>query len=165
MTILLGGTFLLLLLGLVAVIVLLRILYSVKGFPPLPATKPAFCLLPKYTVPLVMDSPHPEALAARLAEFGFRVTRSDAGEMEFSRGHVLSDISIKIIKVIVVAKLPMSNPVQLEVRYGHLLGVFADTGDLWAFCSELTQKVEARDQLAANANRPDSDNPYQAPLQ
>ena len=65
-------------------------------------------------------------------------------------------------KLIATASLPLSSPVQLRIEYGVVFGGGFDTGDLWKFCRELTEKSEA------TGTRQDSDpaetgNPYQSP--
>ena len=155
----LGGAALLI----VVVLATLKVSYTAKAFAALPLTKPRFTLLPKYIVPLAVEATDVESdLSSQLAQFGFREVRRDANGIVFSRGSALGDFSIKIAKVIATASLPLSNPIQLKIKYGVAFGCAFDTGDLWKFCRELTERVEA------TLNRQDSDrvdkgNPYQPP--
>ncbi|MEK6237256.1 MAG: hypothetical protein N2C14_21305 [Planctomycetales bacterium] len=142
--------------------------YSAKGFTPLPATKPMICMLPKFIVPLQIEGEDVlRELSARLARHGFRELRRDAGAVVFTRGSKLGEFSIKVMKLYVMAALPLSNPVQLRVVYGAPFGVVFDTGDLWTFCRELIEKVEAVEPEAEpdlpRREPMETGNPYQSP--
>ncbi len=155
----LGGPVLLL----IGAIVLLKVSYTAKRFVPLPPTKPAFCLLPKYTFTIPIQGTNAEAdLAAILVQFGFREPQRDATAIVFTRGSALGDFSVKIAKLVVTASLPVSHPVELKIEYGVVVGCAFDTGDLWKFCNELIEKVEAsmdRQEFKAV----ETGNPYQSP--
>ena len=147
----------------VVVLVLLKVLYSAKTFSPLPSTKPRFCLLPKYVVPLPVDGPDVEVvLSSRLAHYGFREIRRDANAIVFSRGSALGEFSIKIAKLVATATLPLAPLTQLNVEYGVAFGCAFDTGDLWTFCRELTEKIEATND-PQEPERIETGNPYQSP--
>jgi len=148
---------------LVAVLIALKVAYRAKSFVPLPTAKPGFVWLPKYTVSLPMQTGDHEAeLAARLGSHGFSQRRLRDHRIEFTRGSALGDFSIKIAKVVATTSLPASNPAQLKVEYGVLFGCAFDTGDLWQFCRELTDKIEAA--IAEDLPpRVETGNPYQPP--
>jgi hypothetical protein len=99
---------------------------------------------------------------SRLEQFGFREVRRDTENIEFSRGSALGDFSIKIAKLVATASLPLSNPPQLKVKYGVAFGCAFDTGDLWKFCQELTEKIEATLDVE-KADLAETGNPYQPP--
>jgi hypothetical protein len=147
------------------VLILQKIFYSAKSFVPLPDRKPLVCLLPKYflALPLNIAKATQDELESRLAMYGFRVNSADDNSVRFTRGSVLGDFSIKITKVNVIAALPLTDPVQLKVEYGVIFGCAFDTGDLWKFCRELTQQVEANARRVATADYIETGNPYQSP--
>jgi len=149
----------------IVILTLFKVSYSTKAFSMLPATKPRFCLLPKYVVSLPIEITDMESnLSSRLAQCGFCEVRSDANSLVFGRGSALGDFSfsIKTMKLIVTASLPLSNPVQLKIEYGAVFGCAFDTGDLWKFCRELTERLEAT-RNRQNTDRVETDNPYQSP--
>lgn len=152
--------------GLAAVLLTMRLAYRSKRFARRPLQKPSLCWLPKYRVALPSYGAEVsiDDLTAKLAEFGFVVKRQHENAIVFNRGHALGDFSINLVKLIVTANLPLADPVELEIQYGHWVGVIADTGDLWQFCEELAQQVEQRSQHAANVEGPETGNPYQPPL-
>ena len=155
----LGGAVLLI----IVVLVALKMSYTAKASLPLPSTRPRFCLLPKYVVSLPLEGPDVEGdLSSRLALYGFQELRRDANAVVYSRGSAVGDFSIKIAKLVVTATFPLSNPARLNIEYGVAFGCAFDTGDLWKFCRELTEKIEV------TIDRKESDpietgNPYQSP--
>ncbi len=155
----LGGPVLLV----IAVFVVLKVSYTAKGYAPLPAAKPRFCPLPKYVVSIPLGDADAEYdLSARLDDYGFHEVRRNPNAIVFSRGSALGDFSIKIAKLVATAPLPMSNPIQLNVEYGVPFGCAFDTGDLWKFCRELAEKIEAANDRQESA-RIETGNPYQSP--
>jgi len=149
----------LLIVGLLAI---LKVSYTVKGFLPLPLKKPRFALLPKYVVSLPVDDTDVESdLSSRFAHYGFREVRRDANTIMFCRGSALGDFSVKIAKIIATTSFPVSNPVQLKIEYGVVFGCAFDTGDLWKFCKELAEKIEA--SLSQDSDPVETGNPYQPP--
>jgi hypothetical protein len=155
----LGGPILFIILALVV----LKVAYQVKSFAALPAARPRFCVLPKYVVPVPLGDADAEVdLSARLGDYGFHEVRRDRTAIVYNRGSALGDFSIKITKLVATAPLPLANPARLNVEYGVAFGCAFDTGDLWKFCRELAEKIEAANDRQAPA-RKETGNPYQPP--
>lgn len=120
--------------------------YRLKTARDLPASKPSFCLLPKYKVslrlpPEVVSSSEPiSLLGQRLAEFGFSESKRESGILRYSRGSLLGDFSIKIAKVNLTFPLPLEAETAVEIAYGQIAAF--DTGDLWRFATELKARTE-----------------------
>ncbi len=172
------------------VIIPLRITYSLKYFSRLHQKQPSYCLLPKYRLSLPLNSAAPsqeeaaieEELDALLTELGFTQTHQDENFVSYRRGNPFFGFSINSVCLIVAAKLPLTNPVDVRVRYRAVTGVLFDTGDLWRFCQDLKHQAavcdslaemdmvaptEEEDEMAPNAppdSRSESDNPFQSPL-
>ncbi len=148
---------------LIFLLVFLKVAYAAKTPVPLPSAKPRLCLLPKYVASLPVEGGDAESdISSRLTQFGFRERRRDEKAIVFARGSALGDFSIKIVKVVVTASLPLTNPAELKIEYGALFGCVCDTGDLWKFSQELTEKMEA--SLGhPDLNWRETGNPYQSP--
>lgn len=122
-------------------------LYRSKVAPELPASKPSFCLLPKFRAtlrlpPEMLSAPDPIAeLGRRLAAFGFSQAAWDSRSLRFARGSLLGDFSIKIVKVNLTFALPLAAETAVEIAYGSFAAF--DTGDLWQFATELKAKASA----------------------
>lgn len=121
--------------------------YRSKAATDLPASKPSFCLLPKFRAsfrlpPEVVSASDPIAeLGQRLAAFGFAEAARNSGSLRYARGSMLGDFSIKLIKVNLTFALPLAAETAVEIAYGSLAAF--DTGDLWRFATELKAKTSA----------------------
>jgi len=119
--------------------------YKLKSPIPLPASKPSFCLLPKFAFTihlpeeLVGASDSVAELGRLLEPFGFAESAHTTGTVRYSRGSLLGDFSIRIAKVDLEFSLPLESKSHLRASYGSFAAF--DTGDLWSFCSELRAKV------------------------
>jgi len=152
-----------LILYVVIALITLKVAYTLKGFSRMPKTKPGFAWLPKYTVSIPVETADIETdLSSHFARYGFVEVKRDPKAIVYSRGSALGDFSVKIAKIVATVPVPVSNPVQLQVQYGVIFGCAFDTGDLWKFCMELSEKVEA-DVRSATSNPTETGNPYQPP--
>ncbi|RUO34853.1 hypothetical protein [Aliidiomarina soli] len=126
------------LITIIAVLVFTTILYKAMPYRELSATKPGFVFFPKYKHRVAKpDSDfHVEEVMSSL---GFRKKESLNGITMYSRGSVLGDISIKLIKVNVTFT-PM-NDGSLEYTVEPAWVVAFDTGDHWLFSKELGDKL------------------------
>lgn len=113
----------------------------------LPMKKPHFCLMPKYVTPIsyasdILDAEDRlAALDKRIAALGFEQESQDAGSATFIRGHLLGDFSTKIVKLRLIFDRPLDKGANVVVEYASPMLIF-DTGDLWAFATELKELLE-----------------------
>ena len=120
--------------------------YKLKSPRPLPASKPSFCLLPKFESSIslprsIAEAAQPsEPLAERMAEADFSVAQQTDDALVFSRGSVLGGFSVEIAKITVRFTLPLQSSARFSIEYGSFAAF--DTGDLWQFTEELTARVE-----------------------
>ncbi len=125
------------------VLVILKVAYTTKQPIVLPSSKPSFCFLPKYTFNLPLTGKDLPKIQSVMIDSGFRESRSSSSELRFERGSALGDISIKIAKLLAAVKIPASGPLEMSVEYGVVFGAAFDTGDLWKFCRELEERIQA----------------------
>lgn len=122
-----------------AAVTVITAIYKVIPYRLASGTKPFFTLLPKYRKPIdtSLDS---EDIDKKLEQYGFKKTKSDGETSYYTRGALLGDFSVKLMKV----KLGVSQ--QGDGKAGLTLEaswvVVFDTGDLWAFISELGEKLQ-----------------------
>ncbi|SFM70810.1 hypothetical protein [Marinobacter zhejiangensis] len=123
----------------VALVVVITAVYKVLPYRLASGKKPFFTLLPKYRKP-IDTSLDVDQLDKKLAQYGFKKTKSDGNFNYYTRGSLLGDFSVNLIKV----KLRMSKPQnrQAELTLEASWVVAFDTGDFWLFISELGQKLE-----------------------
>jgi hypothetical protein len=120
--------------------------YKLKPAGVLPASKPRFCFLPKFSSsvalpPDVTEASSPqEQLISRLEKLGFSVVRQSEDELVFSRGSALGDFTVEIAKLDITFDLPIGPSTPVEVAYGSFAAF--DTGDLWQFTQELKSQLE-----------------------
>ncbi len=124
-------------------IIIMLLLYRMRNPKEYPEKKPAFAMLPKYRliVKLSAGSNSKELLSNKLSTLGFKLSGDTSSQIVFSRGSVLGDISIKITKVNLKFDKPLSEKTGLTVEYGAF--AFFDTGDLWEFIRELSDKLKS----------------------
>lgn len=129
-------------------IVTVVMINTIRGPRPLGEKKPMVTFLPKYLVTIrlpagVTEASDPGAgLEELVAPLGFKLESGTKEVLQFGRGSLLGDFSIKIAKVYLRFRLPLSGETQCEVAYGF--GALFDTGDLWRFANELKDKLESR---------------------
>lgn len=111
--------------GLAAIIVIClvtAVLYKTKKPVPMPAVKPAFCLLPKYsaTIQLSKEIVAAEnsvaALATQLESLGFSEASRSEQSVRFTRGSLLGDFSVKIMKIELLFPLPIEPISEVTVQ-------------------------------------------------
>jgi len=101
--------------------------------------KPVIALFPKYRKRIQVKYT-PDELESRLTSCGFSKSGVNNKITYYYRGSLLGDFSIKLIKV----KLGVSEPengmsdITLEASWV----VAFDTGDLWTFITEISNKLE-----------------------
>ncbi len=122
------------------------VIYRIRPASQFDAERPAFCLLPKFLVPMeipeqISGSSNPlDGLDQRLSPLGFRLERSSDDSATFKRGSVMGDISVKLSKVQLVFPLPLQGKVDVLVRYGFVAAF--DTGDLWVLAGDVRRHVQ-----------------------
>ena len=114
----------------------------------MPANRPIFCFLPKYNHIVKLDhdlihSANPQdELSAILSSLGFRILKKRSDQVSFVRGFELGDFSIKLAKVRLYFELPLTSQIQMRIECGgRVFAPFFDNGDLWAFATELNEKI------------------------
>ena len=130
--------------GLVAI----TLLYKVLPHRSIGKKKPFVSILPKFktTVKLpatLLASENPEkGLEEVLSEYGFIRKSKNNSVTKYSRGHVLGDFSIKLVKINLLVTEPKSGSAEFAIEAGWVAAF--DTGDLWQFLTELKTKIESK---------------------
>lgn len=123
----------------VAVALVITAVYKLMPYRTASGKKPFFTLLPKYrkTIDTPLDS---DQLDRKLAHYGFKKTKSDGGTDYYTRGSLLGDLSVNLMKVRLGVSKPENGKAELTLEASWVVAF--DTGDFWSFISELGQKVE-----------------------
>ena len=124
-----------------AMIVVLAVTLSYRLLPFRNAgdRRPFFAFLPKYKIGIT-SSGSDQALEEKLAEYGFHKTKQKGATATFTRGSVLGDLSIELVRVDV--GLTRLNDSELEVTLQAGWVAAFDTGDHWKLITELRSKLE-----------------------
>ena len=115
--------------------------YKFIPFRELRRKRPRFALFPKYRTHVARSDElkGPGKVEKELSEFGFAKVKVFGRASFFTRGHLLGDFSVKVIKVrLGVYQEPGGVGLTLEAAW---VAAF-DTGDFWVFLTELKQKLE-----------------------
>ena len=139
------------------------VIYKRKMYAELPKKKPRLCMFPKYKVrlPVAERWGVEEDLCDVLEAMEFR----RVGEkMVFCRGSWWDDLVPNSRKITVIVETPLSNPIDLRVKYGVTGGMIFDTGDLWKFCKKLEEALQPTNLEDKNhVHQGETGNPYQPP--
>ncbi len=101
--------------------------------------KPFLTFFPKYRKDIKLNLTH-DQLVQKLSEFGLKEAGTKNDFVYFKRGNILGDISIKVIKVKLGFKKMADSFSEVTVEGGWF--ILLDTGDVWRFLGELTDKLE-----------------------
>ena len=133
----------------------------------MPASRPAFCFLPKYKTVVrlshdLIHSANPKhELSALLYSLGFRILAERSNQFSFVRGYELGDFSIKLAKVRLYFELPLASQTHMSVECGgRVFAPFFDNGDLWAFTTELNDKIACYRHATNLSPLEETMNPY-----
>lgn len=124
--------------ALVAMIIL-TLVYRVLPYRLASDKKPSIALLPKYKKHISTSLMHSD-LEGKLAQYGFKKLGSKNDTIYFTRGALLGDFSVKLMKI----KLGVTplEPYKFEITLQAGWLVAFDTGDFWTFITELSRKLE-----------------------
>ena len=130
----------------VGVLAGIPVLYKVLPYREMSREKPGFSFLPKFKTQIalpasVTNAQQPmEELAKLLSQSGFKKKSEKGQTAKFTRGHLLGDISIKLVKIKLLVKLQSNNSADLCIMAAWVAAF--DTGDFWVFLNELKNKFE-----------------------
>ena len=122
------------------------VVYKLKPYREMAATKASIALLPKYKaeVTLADELADSVVLEKKLASFGFKKSSEKDGRIYFVRGHMLGgfSFSIKYIKLKLSFKNLQNGKSEITLESSSPIAL--DTGDCWAFLTELSEKLEKK---------------------
>ena len=131
----------------VAVVLIgITVLYKALPHRNLGVKKPIISFLPKYKAQVklpssILNAEKPEKeLEKILSKFGFTKKSQNGEIIKYTRGHILGDISIKLIKVNLLVSTPKNESTNISLEAGWVVAF--DTGDFWKFLTELKEKIE-----------------------
>jgi hypothetical protein len=152
----------------VLLLAILKTCYTWKKPRSMPANRPIFCFLPKYNHIVNLDhdlihSANPQDdLSAILSSFGFRVFKKRSDQLSLVRGFELGDFSIKLAKVRLYFELPLTSQTRMSIEGGgRVFAPFFDNGDLWAFATELNDKITSCRDATNPSPQEETPNPHQ----
>jgi len=123
----------------VAVLAAVTILYKVLPHRDLGQKKPMFALFPKYK----NEVPKPNSdyrVEEVMSSLGFEKKKDKSGSMTYSRGSIVGDISIKLMKINVTFSPTNDGCLPYTVEAAWVVAF--DTGDHWEFTKQLGDKLE-----------------------
>ena len=114
------------------------ILYKVIPYRNLGERKPVLALLPKYKNKVIVGNSG-NNIEEVLTSLGFIKNKGENGIAKYTRGSIIGDISIKLIKIKVCTKAIVDNELEYTVEAASLVAF--DTGDHWQLTKELGEKL------------------------
>jgi hypothetical protein len=122
----------------VVLVLVITAVYRLMPYRIASGKKPSFTLLPKYrkTIDTSLDF---EQLDKELEQYGFKKSKSDGGTDYYTRGSLLGDFSVNLMKVRLGVSKPENGKAELTLEASWVVAF--DTGDFWSFISELGRKL------------------------
>mgnify|MGYP000073368739 CR=1 FL=1 len=120
-------------------VLVITVVYKLMPYRAVSGKKPFFTLLPKYRKE-VDTSLNSDQLDRKLAQYGFKKNMSDGSTDYYTRGSLIGDFSVNLMKVRLGVSKQENGKSELTLEASWVVAF--DTGDFWSFISELGHKLE-----------------------